>query len=168
MNNRIDQETLLAEVFAEGSPADFRAAMLTETLRLARRRRHFRQFRRGLGVFAVMSLLAVFVAQQFSRPTVISRLQAKKIAMPNYELVLTQPLPASMLVVTHSFSMPGPFESVPKIVEITTASGGFHLISDNELLALLADKPAVLIRTGPHSEELVFANPEDEKKLLVY
>ncbi len=59
MNNRIDQETLLTEVFAEGSPADFRAAMLTETLRLARRRRHFRQFRRGLGVFAVMSLLVV-------------------------------------------------------------------------------------------------------------
>jgi hypothetical protein len=37
------------------------------------------------------------------------------------------------------------------------------MINDDELLALLADKPAILIRTGPHSEELVFANPEDQK-----
>jgi hypothetical protein len=168
MNNRIDQETLLTEIFAGASPADFRAAMLAETLRLVRRRRHFRQFRRGLGVFVVMGLLVVFVAQQFSKLPVISRPQAKKFAMPNYELVLTQPLPASALIATHSFSMPGPSESVPKVVEIVTAGGGFRLINDNELLTLLADKPAALIRTGPHSEELVFANPEDQKKLLVY
>ena len=168
MNNRIDQDTLLAEIFAEEPPADFRAAMLTQTLRLARRRRHFRQFRRGLGVFVVMSLLAVFVAQQFSKLPVISRPQAKKITNPNYELVLTQPLPTSQLIATYSFSMPGPYESVPKAFEIATVSGGFRLINDNELLALLADKPAVLIRTGPHSEELVFANPEDQKKLPVY
>ena len=49
------------------------------------------------------------------------------------------------------------------VVEIATVSGGYRLINDDELLALLADKPAALIRTGPHSEELVFANPEDQK-----
>ena len=52
MNDRVDQDNLLAEVLAEASPADFRTAMLAETLRLARRRRHFRQSRHGLGVFA--------------------------------------------------------------------------------------------------------------------
>ncbi len=38
MNNRADQENLLAEVLAEALPMDFREAMLAETLRLARRR----------------------------------------------------------------------------------------------------------------------------------
>ena len=54
---------------------------------------------------------------------------------------------------------------IPTVIEIATASGGFHSINDDELLAMLADKPAVLIRTGPHSEELVFANPDDQKLL---
>jgi len=36
------------------------------------------------------------------------------------------------------------------------------VINDDELLALVASHPAVLIRTGPHSEELVFANPKDQ------
>ena len=83
-------------------------------------------------------------------------------------LVRTQPLPASAIVSTRNFSATGFAETVPKVVEVATVSGGFRLINDDELLALLADKPAVLIRTGPHSEELVFANPEDQKKLLIY
>jgi hypothetical protein len=31
------------------------------------------------------------------------------------------------------------------------------------LLALLGNRPVILIRTGPNSEELVFADPEDQK-----
>ena len=49
---------------------------------------------------------------------------------------------------------------------MATVSGGYRLLNDDELLALLADKPAVLIRTGPHTEELVFGNPEDRQRLL--
>ena len=58
--------------------------------------------------------------------------------------------------------------TLPAVIEVATVSGGFRIINDNELLALLADKPAVLIRTGPNSEELVFANPADQKKFLIY
>jgi hypothetical protein len=115
-----------------------------------------------------MSLLAVLVAQHFSKPPVVSAPLAKKIARQSYELVRTQPLPASALVSTRSFPATGFAAPVQKAVEVSTASGGFRLINDDELLALLADKPAALIRTGPHSEELVFANPEDQKKLLIY
>ena len=168
MNNRADQENLLAEVLAEALPMDFREAMLAETLRLARRRRQFRQTRRAAGILAVASLLAVLVTRQFSKPPGVSPPQAKKIEQQSYELVRTQPLPASALISTRSFSATGFAVSVPKVIEIATTSGGFRLINDDELLALLANKPAVLIRTGPHSEELVFANPEDQKKLLIY
>jgi len=163
MNNRADQENLLAEVLAEAVPMDFRAAMLAETLHLARRRRQFRRVRPTTGVLVLVSLLAVLVAQHFSKPPGVSLPLAKKIKTQSYMLVRTQPLPASALVRTRSFSATGFAVSVPKVVEIATVSGGFRIINDDELLALLADKPAVLIRTGPHSEELVFANPEDQK-----
>ena len=168
MNEQTNNRELLAEVLAEASPADFREAMLVETLRLARRRRQFRQARHAAGVLALMSLLAVFAAQHFSKPPVVSAPLVKKIARQSYELVRTQPLPAGAIVSTRNFSATGFGAAVPKVVEIATASGGFRLINDDQLLALLADKPAALIRTGPHSEELVFANPEDQKKLLIY
>jgi hypothetical protein len=163
MNNRADQDNMLAEVLAEASPPDFRAAMLAETLRLARRRRQFRQARHAAGVLALTGLLAVLVMQQFSKPPAVSLPLAKTIARQSYELVRTQPLPANALVRTRSFSAAGLTAPVPRIVEVATTGSGYRLINDNELLALLADKPAVLIRTGPHSEELVFANPEDQK-----
>ena len=163
MNERTDNQDLLAEVLAEASPPEFREAMLAETLRLARRRRQFRQLRPAAGVLFLMSLLAVLVAQHFSKPPVVSMPLAKTIEQQSYELVRTQPLPASALVSTRSFSATGFAISIPKVIEVSTASGGFRLINDDQLLALLADKPAVLIRTGPHSEELVFANPEDQR-----
>jgi hypothetical protein len=166
MNRPTDKENLLAEVLAEASPADFRAAMLAETLRLARRRRHFRQARRIAGVLVVMGMLTVLVVQQSPKPTVVSAPLVKKALKQSYELVCTQPMPASAFVSTRTFSWNQLAVSAGAVVEITTTTGGFRLINDNELLALLADKPAALIRTGPHSEELVFANPEDRKKLL--
>jgi hypothetical protein len=166
MNHRTDPNRLLAEVLAEAAPADFRAALLAETLRLARRRRQFRQARRVAGVLTVMSLLAVWVAQQFSPPTAIAPARVRPVAPPVYQLVCTRPLSAGALVSTRKFSDTPSAAPVAGVVGIATVSGGYRVINDDELLALLADKPAVLIRTGPQTEELVFANPEDQKKLL--
>jgi hypothetical protein len=167
MNKHADKDSLLTEVLAEASPADFRATMLAETLRQARRRRHFRQARQAVGALTVMSLLAVFMVQRSSTPPVLSIPLAKMITKPSCELVRTRPLPADAIVGTRCFPETGFAASVPRIVEVATSSGGYKIINDDELLALLADKPAVLVRTGSHSEELVFANPEDRKKLLV-
>lgn len=168
MNRPTDNQDLLAEVLAEATPADFRAAMLAETLRLARRRRRLRQTRATAGVLVVMSLLAVVVVQQSPRPLVVSMPPVERAVKQNYELVRTQPLPASAQISSRTFSGNQLTVSTGAVVEITTTTGGFRLINDDQLLALLADKPAVLIRTGPHSEELVFANPDDQKKYLVY
>jgi hypothetical protein len=158
-----DGKNLLAEVLAEASPPDFRAAMLAETLRLARRRRQFRRVRPIAGVLAVTALGAALAAQHFPKPPLVSRPPEKTVAQPGYTLVRTQPLPAGALVGTRSFSTAGFALSVPRVVEVATVSGGYQLLNDDELLALLTDKPAVLIRTGPHTEELVFANAEDQK-----
>ena len=167
MNNRTDKEKLLAEVLAEASPADFRAALLAETLRLAHRRRLLRQTWQAVGVLALISLLAVLVAQQFSKLTPVAPPPlTTTIAKRSYQLVRTQPLSASALISTRnqvSLAVP-----ISKVTEVATTGGGFRSINDDELLAFLADKPAALIRTGPHSEELVFANPDDQRKLLIY
>ena len=168
MNERTDNQNLLAEVLAEASPADFREAMLAETLRLARQRRQFRQARRVAGITVAMILLVVLVAQQFSKLPVVTLPLAKQIAKPSYELVRTRPMPSGAFISTRNFPAAGLVAPGPKIIEVATTGGGFRLINDDELLALLADKPAVLIRIGPHSEELVFVNPEDQKKLLIY
>ena len=163
MNHRTEQNNLLAEVLAEASSPDFREAMLAETLRLARRRRQFRQARPAAGILVLMSLLAVLVGQHFSKPPAVSLPLAKNIAKPSYELVRTRPMPIGALISTRSFPATEFAAPGPNVTEVSTTTGGFRLINDDELLALLADKPAVLIRTGPHSEELVFANPEDQK-----
>jgi hypothetical protein len=166
MNDHAEKESLLAEVLAEASPADFRATMLAETLRLARRRRQIHQARRVTGVLIGMSLIAVLVTQQFSKPTFISQPIAKKIVEQNYALVLTQPLPASAVISTRTFMASQLVSSAETVVEIRTTAEGFREINDNQLLALLPDKPAALIRTGPNSEELVFANADDQKSFL--
>jgi len=166
MNNRADQDNLLAEVLAEASTPDFRAKLLAETLHHARRRRQFRQARRGVGILAVLSLLAVLTMQSLTKKTYISPSVAKEIAPPSYEVVRTQPLAASALVHTRTFSTTALATTIPSVTEIVTVGGGYSLINDDELLALLADKPAILVRTGPNSEELIFANPADQKKFI--
>ena len=47
MNRPTDNERLLDDMLSEAVPADFREALLGETLRLACRRRRWRQTRRA-------------------------------------------------------------------------------------------------------------------------
>ncbi len=166
MNRRTDNDDLLADVLSETAPADFRDAMLGETLRLVRRRRRWRQTRQVAGVFAVAGLLAILSWQNWPEESVVSKQFVKKAAETNYKLVRTQPLPVNAVVTTRPFSDNQLVASVANVVQITTTSGEFRQINDDELLALVSGRPAVLIRTGPHSEELVFANPEDQKGFL--
>jgi len=118
--------------------------------------------RQAAGVFAVAALLVILGWQNWPTQSVASKPIAKKTVRTNYKLVRTQPLPEIDLITTRQSSVQI-VASISAVAQISTTSGGFRQINDNELLALLAGKPAVLIRTGPHSEELVFANPIDQK-----
>lgn len=163
MNNRAETENLLADVLAENVSPEFRAAALAATLRAARRRRQFRQLRKGAGIFCAVVLLAV-VGKNFLKPPAVPAPQVKAVPKSSYELVRTQPLPAKDIVSTKSFSeIQIVSSSAATVMEIATTRGNFRRINDAELLALVAGNPAILIRTGPDSEELVFANPEDRK-----
>ncbi len=168
MSNHADKESLLAEVLAEASPADFRAVLLATTLREARRCRRWRQAREAGGVLSALLLTSWLVWQH--RPERISAAhpatKAGAAASSSFQLVETRSWPAGAVVITGNFPAIKTIFTAAAVTQITTTGGGFHYLNDEQLLALLGDRPAVLIRTGPHSEDLVFANPEDQKRLF--
>ena len=166
MNDRPEKNELLADVLAEASPPEFRATLLAETLRHARRRRRWRQARNGVGVLAAIMVAGFFAWQHW--PGKISRVTAVRppaeIPAPkSFQLVATQPLPPGAVVTTGNFAAVKMILSTPDVLQITTRGGGFRYINDEQLLALVGGHPAVLIRTGPDSAELVFADPEDRR-----
>ena len=162
MNHKPDNGQLLADVLAEAAPADFREALLGETLRLARRRRRWRQTRRAAALLVALGLLAVLVRQNFP-PHPLAPMPVTKAKVKSYELVRTQPLSAGAMVVTRPLSAGQLVASGATTELVQTSGGNFRVINDDELLALVASRPAALFRLGPHSEQLFFVNPEDEK-----
>src|ERR1035441_8752915 len=100
MNDPRQNERLLTDVLSEGSSADFREGLLNQTLRLARRRRHFRQARRTASALAVLVGIGLLVWRHV--PTVLS--PASLPAKP-YMLVRTQPLPPAAWVATRPLSL---------------------------------------------------------------
>ena len=162
MNPEPDHEPLLADVLAEDAPADFREAMLGETLRLVRRRRRWRQTRRAAILLVTLGLFAFLVGQNFPphprSPTPVAKMKDK-----SYEQVRTQPLPAAAVVATRPLPDDQSTTSVATAEIVQTSTGTFRVITDDELLALVSPRPAALVRLGPDSERLIFANPDDEK-----
>lgn len=165
MNNRPNKESLLEDVLAESAPPDLRAALLGETLRLARRRRQWRQARRVGGALVVV-LLTTWLAW-LRQPGKIATVSPVVKAAPakSYQLVETQPFSAGAIVTTKNLATVNIVSSEPSVALIGTSSGGIRFINDEQLLALIGPKPAILIRTGPDSETLFFASLDDQKLL---
>src|ERR1035437_6753487 len=145
MNHEPDNEQLLADVFSEAAPAGFREALLGETMRLARRRRRWRQTRRTAALLVALGLLAVLVRQNF-QPHPLTPVPVAKVKVKSYELVRTQPLSAGAIVVTRPLSANQLVASVATAEMVQTSSGNFRMINDEELLALVASRPAALDR----------------------
>ena len=152
---------LLSDVLAEDSNADFREALLDQTLRIVRRNRRFRKVRRG-AYASLMVVALVFVSVHFfiSKPPVPKRLE------PSYTLVMTQPLPASAVLSTSPDHSVAAISTSPTVEWIATAESSpiLRQLDDDELLALLPS-PALLVRRGPHIAELVFANTDTQDAL---
>ncbi len=162
MNEPGHNDSLLADVLREGVPADFRAALFDETLRLARRHRRFRQARGVASALAVLAVFGLLVWHELPSSPRCTALPVKP-----YALVRTQPLPPAAWVQTQPLPASWIVASVRTDHIITTAEAGVRVrhLTDEELLAL-APKPAALVRFGPHSAELVFVNAADRDQLL--
>ena len=163
MNCKPDNERLLTDVLFEATPADFRDAMFGETLRLVRRRRHWRQTRRAAVSLVALGVCGIYIWQKNMPPQPVAPPPVAVAVEKNYQLVQTRPLPAAAIVVTKPLAFGQVVTSAESVSIVQTSNGNYHVIDDERLLALVGRRPAILIRTGPHSEELVFANPEDQK-----
>ena len=162
MNREADNGLLLNDVLAEAAAPDFRGAMLDQTLGLVRRRRRWRQTRRVAGIFVVLGMLGILVWQKNVPQRVSTPVTVAQAVEKSYTLVRTQPLPAGEIVTTQPPAGARFVASVTPVEIVQTGSGQYRVIDDNQLLALLNSHPALLVRTGPHSERLIFTNPEDE------
>lgn len=162
------RDDLLADVLAETAPAEFRAALLGETLRLARRRRRVRQATRALPVAAALVIAGFFgwspavpPKRPLSAPPASA---APSILLPpvsaSYALIRTQSLPTGALVQTPPLSSVAHVVSVASAATIHTPAGRgvVPLVNDAELLALVSPRTAALVRVGSHEQELIFVN----------
>ncbi len=164
MNQRPEKKELLADVFNETSAADFRDALLGETLRRVRNRRRWQQTRRAVGLLLTLGLLTIFFWQRGAKPTaVIAVRSTPKSVRLSYQLVRTEALPASAVVTTRTLARAQIITSTAGGDIVLTTRGNFRVINDEQLLALVAHRPAALIRVDANSERLVFADPADEK-----
>jgi hypothetical protein len=165
MNLPSENERLLNDLLAEGAPADFRQALLDQTLGLARWRRRWRQTRRAATVVAVCAGLAILAWRSAPRRETALVSVATR---PSLKTVSTRPLAAEALVHTQPFPAQWQLASAMTVPVVRTlpGSGRFREIDDNELLALAAPRPAALFWRGPHSAELVFVNRPDRAEPL--
>lgn len=158
MNTHFDYERLFADALADEAPAGFREALLSQTLRHARARRRTRQVQRGAVVLAGAVLLAVLTWFTVPKPP-------STVPCVGCETIHTQPLSAATFVHTVPLKPNQLVTSVATVDSIRTdpAAVTYRMISDAELLALVAPRPAVLVGCGPHCARLIFVNPEDER-----
>lgn len=157
MKRETDNDDLLDDVLAEATPPAFRSTLLEATLQRARRRRRMRHVGRAALPVALVTLGAMLAWWNGRRPP------DSPVPMPTEppcRIVRTQPLPSSAVVATQTLPPKRIVASVPfsAVVHTTPGSGGFRLISDEELLALVG-RPAALVRVGPHAQELIFPSP---------
>jgi hypothetical protein len=162
MNRKSDRHPLLDDVFAENVPEGFREALLGETLRRVRRRRHLRQLRRAAALVVACGLVVVWAWQDLA-PRPLPPAPVAKGVERSYHLVRTHAFPADAVVTTRPLVAWQFVASAGPVRVIPTTADNYRVINDDELLALIAPRPAALVRLGPHSEELIFANPGDEK-----
>jgi hypothetical protein len=159
MNN--NSKRLLEELLEEAAPAEFREALMRNTLCQVRRRRRVRALNRVLLMAALVVGLPVLFWRAFvfapERPA--SRALVSPIPEPaSYHLVRSQPLNPAMIVETQPGTTPL-VSSLSGSVAVVETKPGEHLfkeLTDEQLLALLAGKPVGLVRYSPEHAELVF------------
>ena len=157
MKKHSDQKQLLNDVLSESE--DFREAMLGETLRHVRSRRRTRRLWRVSPVLLVGALLAwhfIPTSPVAEKPAQRSVVITATAPLDPAAVIHTQPLAAKLMV----SSTPSAY-----VIHTRSSSENFRLISDDELIAFAAPRPAVLMRLGPDAQTLIFADGRDAPEL---
>jgi hypothetical protein len=160
MKTPSDRDHLLDEIMGDAAPPDFRAALLEQTLRAVRRRTTIRRARR------VLLTVAVLVSLPLGLWKLTSPARRETVSSPAaYELVRSQPLDPSKVVATQPDAVPVVASRAGLVALVETRSDEklFREIDDQQLLSLLAGRPAILVRPAPQQADLIFVNPDDAR-----
>ena len=156
MKNESDPERLLNDILADAAPPDFRTELLDRTLGSVRRKRRQRQWGQQLLAAALM-LVASFLVWRTSAPKHVSQPEQPS-AIGDLAMVSSSPLKPSMLVE----SAPGSVQivstymsSAAMLVETGGSDPSLQLLNDQELLAFMGGKPAIIVRESPRHAELL-------------
>jgi hypothetical protein len=161
MNRFPDHRRLFDDALADDAPANFRDAQLKQTLRGARRRRRWRQTRRGMGALVLIGVAALLLP--FFKPHQSPTLPA---LTSGFETVRTRPLPPGALVTTRPLSTEQLITSATATTVCQTPAAGteYQEVNDDELVALALPRPAVLLHFGDHEARLIFIDPGNQNR----
>jgi hypothetical protein len=151
-------QQLLDDVLGEAGPSDFKESLWLHTLDEVRHRHRARQRKRALLACAVAVAIPLLVWRLTlpPPPTELSPLP--------YALIYSQPLPSGMTVESKTDTVSFIASSATTMSVITTDPSRrlYREINDDQLLTLLAGRPAAIIREGANRASLLFLDPEDE------
>lgn len=157
-------DRLLRSVLAEVFPAHREAGLLSATLREVARQRRLREVQRRLAVVAALTGTLGLTALLWPRPPASGSLadvasSGEPTSSPgSVRVVASRPLPSAMIVQTAAGSTPI-IESEPGPVATAGASFPPVLLTDEELLSLLAGQPAALVKEQGTSRLVVVGSP---------
>jgi hypothetical protein len=158
-------EPLIDDLLEDAIPPEFRAALLDKTLQGARQRKRGRRLNLALGATALAGIFTLafwemrvptMTPNQIHRPV----LSAANLHKSSPVLIVSTKRDAVEKVVASD-----PASALTMVQ--TTESARPREINDQQLLALLSDRPVALVRQGAHEAELIFPNSEDEKGVPV-
>jgi hypothetical protein len=165
-------DSFLDDVLADTAAPGLRTALLERMLRAARARQRRRKLGSMLAVFVLCLVpIVLFRPARFARETSNSVQSMPKAFAPSPSatrpacaIIRSQPLPPGMLVRTEVGTVPVIVSSRAglAIVETVPSPGLVRELSDQELLTLLAGRPAAIVRPPDQAAELLFVNPEDQ------
>jgi hypothetical protein len=157
-------QELLNDVLGESAPPDFKDSLWLRTLDEVRSRRRARQRNRALLACTVAIALPVLIWRLTLSPA------PTELPPLPYAVIHSQPLPVGMTVESKpdTVSLVASSSATMAVIATDPARRLYREINDDQLLTLLAGRPAAIIREGPNRASLLFLEPEDQNGFPVH
>ncbi|HEU5125796.1 MAG TPA: hypothetical protein VFW05_17225 [Verrucomicrobiae bacterium] len=157
-------DPLLDDLLDETAPSNFRATVLAETLRHARRRKQARRLNAILAAIAVVGLLTFSMWNPPQNKTAVRPDSTSRL-----KIVESRPLNPGQVVITKAGSVRtvDSLDTTVAIVETDPSRRNFDEINDQQLLALAAGRPIAFLHPGSDREELILLNPADRNGFVI-
>lgn len=164
MKNENEHGRLMDDILEEIAPPAFRAELLDRILKQAQRRNRMRRWNNGVFTTAVIAVIGLFAWRMH-----VPEKGKQEQPLSGLTVVTSKPLAASMAVESNpgSVTVISSFPSTITVVETSPSAHDYRELNDEELLAMVAGTPSVLVRLGPHQAELLVVDASTHAALPV-